>query len=84
MSYVIPIGGWVNFSGGGGGSLKVPGGYWEKDSLPILGLQRLASLLWVSDVTQDVYIFSKIQLVVYYQCCILIGWATTRLYVITH
>ena len=26
--------------------------------------------------------FSKIQLVVYYQCCILIGWATTRLYVI--
>ena len=25
---------------------------------------------------------SKIQLVVYYQCCILIGWATTRLYVI--
>ena len=27
---------------------------------------------------------SKIQLVVYYQCCILIGWATTRLYVIAH
>ena len=27
-------------------------------------------------------IISKIQLVVYYQCCILIGWATTRLYVI--
>ena len=26
--------------------------------------------------------FSKIQLVVYYQCCILIGWAATRLYVI--
>ena len=26
--------------------------------------------------------FSKIQLVVYYQCCIVIGWATTRLYVI--
>ena len=26
--------------------------------------------------------FSKIQLVVYYQCCVLIGWATTRLYVI--
>ena len=25
---------------------------------------------------------SKIQLVVYYQCCVLIGWATTRLYVI--
>ena len=29
-------------------------------------------------------IISKIQLVVYYQCCILIGWATTRLYVIAH
>ena len=27
---------------------------------------------------------SKIQVVVYYQCCILIGWATTRLYVIAH
>ena len=27
---------------------------------------------------------SKIQLVIYYQCCILIGWATTRLYVIAH
>ena len=27
-------------------------------------------------------IISKIQLVVYYQCCVLIGWATTRLYVI--
>ena len=28
--------------------------------------------------------FSKIQLVIYYLCCILIGWATTRLYVIAH
>ena len=27
---------------------------------------------------------SKIQLVVYYQCCVLIGGATTRLYVIAH
>ena len=27
---------------------------------------------------------SKIQLVVYHQCCVLIGWATTRLYVIVH
>ena len=26
--------------------------------------------------------FSKIQLVFYYQCCVLIGWAITRLYVI--
>ena len=28
--------------------------------------------------------FSKIQLVVYYQCCVLIGGATTKLYVIVH
>ena len=28
--------------------------------------------------------FSIIQLVVYYQCCVLIVWATTRLYVIAH
>ena len=28
--------------------------------------------------------FSQIQLVVYYQRCILIGWANTRLYVIAH
>ena len=29
-----------------------------------------------------IFLISKIQLVVYYQCCVLIGWATTRLYVI--
>ena len=29
-----------------------------------------------------IFSISKIQLVVYYQCCVLIGWATTRLYVI--
>jgi len=28
--------------------------------------------------------FSKIQLVVYHQCCVLIGLATSRLYVIAH
>ena len=28
--------------------------------------------------------FSKIQLVVYYQCCVLIVWAATRLCVIAH
>ena len=28
--------------------------------------------------------FSKVQLVVYYQCCILIGGAATKLYVIVH
>ena len=39
MSYIIPIGGWVNFSGGGGGgSLKFRGGSEKKNSLPILGL----------------------------------------------
>ena len=27
---------------------------------------------------------SKIQLVVYYHCCVLTGWATTRLHVIAH
>ena len=32
----------------------------------------------------SVFVVSKIQLVVYYQCCVLIGWATTRLYVIAH
>ena len=32
----------------------------------------------------ELLIISKIQLVVYYQCCILIGWATTRLHVIAH
>ena len=31
-----------------------------------------------------IFIISKIQLVVYYQSCLLIGWATTRLYVIAH
>ena len=29
-------------------------------------------------------LFSKIQLVVYYQYCVLIGWATSRLFVIAH
>ena len=32
----------------------------------------------------ELNLFSKIQLVVYHQCCVLIGWATTRLYVIAH
>ena len=35
-------------------------------------------------ISHGLHSFSKIQLVVYYQCCILIGWATTRLYVITY
>ena len=35
-------------------------------------------------LTQIYTEFSKIQLVVYCQCGVLIGWATTRLYVIAH
>ena len=35
-------------------------------------------------VTWAISVVSKIQPVDYYQCCVLIGWATTRLYVITH
>ena len=38
----------------------------------------------IGGVSYDIICVSKIQLVVYYQCCILIGWATTRLYVIAH
>ena len=30
MSYIIPIGGWVNFSGGGGGVVEIPGGSEKK------------------------------------------------------
>ena len=33
---------------------------------------------------KKIIIISKIQLVVYYQCCILVDWATTRLCVIAH
>ena len=31
-----------------------------------------------------IWAISKIQLVVYYQYCVLIGWASTKLYVIAH
>ena len=31
-----------------------------------------------------VFNFSKLQLVVYYQCCVLIGWPTTGLYVMAY
>ena len=33
---------------------------------------------------QQILPFSQIQLVAYYQCYVLIGWAITRLYVIAH
>ena len=52
----------------------------EKRQLPDPALSSLPSALrW-----QGVYKISKIQLVVYYQCCVLIGWATTRLYAIAY
>ena len=38
---------------------------------------------WHIRITRIKHI-GKIQLVVYYQCCVLIGWASTRLYVIAH
>ena len=46
---------------------------------------RYTYILFVAHKSRD-YInhISKIQLVVYHQCCVLIGWATTRLYVIAH
>ena len=34
------------------------------------------------NTSNKIYHLSKIQLVVYDQCCVLIGWATSRLYVI--
>ena len=38
----------------------------------------------ITTIHDRLMIFSKIQLVAYYQSCVLIGWATTRLYVIAH
>ena len=35
-------------------------------------------------ITRRLSAVSKIQLEVYHQCCVLIGWATSRLYVIAH
>ena len=35
-------------------------------------------------IENPIIVFSKIQPVVYYQCCVLIGWDTTRLYVIAY
>ena len=56
MTLVIPIGGWVNLSGGGG--VKISGGEWRKESLQIFDLQRLASLImsksrWVLPYKSD-------------------------------
>ena len=42
--------------------------------------------LWIlrQETQPSLSVISKIQLVVYYQCCVLLAWATTRLYVIAH
>ena len=45
-------------------------------------MNKIFKILYVESV--QLIDVSKIQLVVYYQCCVLIGWATTRLYVIAH
>ena len=48
--------------------------------------ENLVTNLWIVGhlPRRLLYTFSKIQLVVYYQCYVLIGWATTRLYVIAY
>ena len=46
----------------------------DEKSLPGLDDVSLYQITWIS----------KIELVVYYQCCVLIGWAIIRLYVIAH
>ena len=50
---------------------------------PLAAVNRMATSPLYS-YNRTIIIFSKIQLVVYYQCCILIGWATHRLYAIVH
>ena len=49
--------------------------FWSKNVFPYL----FSVKVWLK-----IMIISKIQLLVYYQCCVQIGWATTRLYVIAH
>ena len=50
---------------------------------PSLDLVTLC-LLTEKECCKGLFLISKIQLVVYYQRCVLIGWATTRLYVTAH
>ena len=49
----------------------------------VVGLRHLTHGVNTSTCQQVKFegynLFSNVQLVVYYQCCILIGWATTRL-----
>ena len=46
------------------------------------GRSRVSSAHRVVRIDCMYIVFSKIQLVVYCQCCVLIGWASTKLYVI--
>ena len=67
MSQAIPIGGWVNFPGkGGGGSLKTPGGgEWKNDSLGAGGRFKVSrgwhlcndNLIWHLSCQQDDHIW---------------------------
>ena len=50
---------------------------------PNLWLVRF-DLISYGDPQNDYSYICKIQLAVYYQCCVLMGWATTRLSVIAH
>ena len=52
--------------------------YWD-DYLDVVG-PTMDTIRYPS--INKIILYSKIQLVVYYQCCVLIGSATTRLYVI--
>ena len=54
--------------------------------VPFPNMFVLRELTVTLEALSTLYIcsISKIQLMVYCQCCVLISWATTRLYVITH
>ena len=53
--------------------------YWPKHNRYVG--RYIDGYIWqhVDRIIVRLSVISKIQLVVYYQCCILIGWATTRL-----
>ena len=56
---------------------------WEKKGHILIGC-LFVNLRLTHEPCLGITIVSKIQLVVYYQCCVLIGWATTSLFVIAH
>ena len=47
-------------------------------------LEVIIEVRYIKVPLYGIKIICKIPLVVYYQCCVLIGWTTTRLYVIVH